>query len=259
MIENLRTALAGARFELRVLPRSPGDLMALVTAPVTTIVFLAITQHAGRHDLATYAVLGPALMALWSMALMVCGEMIDAERAGGTFEALVATPARPLPLLAGRIVVVVTVSLLSFAESWLVAALVFSIVVPVPHPGLFVAALLATVLAMAGWASIMASVFVLARSARIFQNSLSFPFYVLGGVMLPVSQLPDWLRPVTRLVFLSWSSDLLRDSLNSVGVRYAVPRIGLVLGFAGVGLLIGRVLLNAVLNRSRTAGTLAYA
>ena len=53
----------------------------------------------------------------------------------------------------------------------------------------------------------MATVFVLARTAMLFTNALGYPFYILGGVLVPVAFLPGWLRPVSRLVFLSWSSD----------------------------------------------------
>ena len=56
----------------------------------------------------------------------------------------------------------------------------------------------------------MASLFVLARNAVTFSNSASFPFYVLGGILVPVSLLPHWVRRSSSIVFLSWSADLLR-------------------------------------------------
>ncbi|GLZ29038.1 transport permease protein [Lentzea sp. NBRC 105346] len=254
----MRTVLTGCWYQLLVLRRSPADLMALFVAPVNTAVFLAIVRHADRPDLVGHAVLAPGLMALWAIALITCGELIDAERFGGTLEALVAVPARMLPLLTGRVVVVTTASLFAFAESWLVAVL-FGLRVPIPHPAIFVISMLGTALAMACWAGVMASVFVLARSARIFQNALGFPFFVLGGVLVPVAMLPDWVRPLTNVVFLSWSSDLLRDALKTAPVQDFAGRLTALLGLAAVGAGLGAYLLSAVLKRVRSLGTLTYA
>jgi ABC-2 type transport system permease protein len=193
------------------------------------------------------------------MALLVAGELIDSERWSGTLEALVATPASFPLIITGRIAAVTVVSLLAFVESWLVAWALFGITVAVLHPVVFAAAIGVTAFAMAGTASMMSAVFVLARSARIFQNTLSYPFYVLGGVLVPVSLLPGWLEPLSRVVFLSWSADLLRDSLTSGTVPDVALRLTAVLGLGAAGLLAGVLLLRRVLTRVRTLGTLTYA
>lgn len=253
----MRLLLTGAAYQLRLLRRSPGDLIALATTPLLTVVFLAVVEHNGRPDLAVNAVLAPALIALWGMSLLIAGDMIDAERATGTFEVLVATPARLWPLFTGRVLVVTVVSLLGLVESWLVATVVFGVPLRVAHPGLFAVTLLATVLAMSGHAGVMTSLFVLSRSARIFQNSLSFPFYVLGGVLVPVALLPAFLRPVSTVVFLSWSADLLRDSLRPATPDSPVLRVGMVLGLGAAGAALSWWLLSVVLRRARRTGTIA--
>jgi ABC-2 type transport system permease protein len=251
--------LAAARFELATLRHSPGDLMALLNAPLFTVMFLAITRHAGRDDLAGYAVLAPAVITVWSMGLLVSGELIDTERANGTLEAMVATPT-PLPVVVfGRVAVVTAVSLLSVGESWLVARLGFGVSVPVRHPAAGAATLLCMAVAMAGTATAMAGTFVLARSARTFQNSLSYPFYVLGGALVPVALLPGWLQPVSRAVFLSWATDLLRDCLAAPAVPHLLPRLAAVLGLGAAGYLAGFAMLARILDRVRRTGTLAHA
>jgi ABC-2 type transport system permease protein len=250
---------AGFRFELHVLRQSLDRMMALVTAPLMTLVFLAITRHAGRDDLAPYAVLAPALIALWAVSLNIAGEIITGERDNGSLEVLVATPAVFGAVITGRIAAVTLLSLAGFVESWLTALLVFGVVVTVWHPVLFAAAIVVTALAMAGTASIMSAVFVLARSARTFQNSLSYPFYVLGGVMVPVSFLPGWLEPVSRVVFLSWSADLLRDALSPAVVMQPLPRLGMVALLAVVGYAGGSVLLRRAVDRLRKTGSLSHA
>lgn len=130
--------------------------------------------------------------------------------------------------------------------------------VVVHHPVVFVAALVLTVIATSGTALIMSCTFVLARTARTFQNSLSYPFYVLGGVVVPVALLPDWLEPLSRAVYLSWASDLLRDTLAPEPL--ADPVVSLVaIGALGLGgYLVGRWLLGRIEARVRRTGTLAY-
>ncbi len=96
------------------------------------------------------------------------------------------------------------------------------------HPVVFGSTLVAAAFAMSGTAVVMAAVFALARSSRIFQQSLTYPFYVLGGILVPVSFLPVWVRPFSRLVFLSWTADLLRASLSPEAVTDVGPRIGAV-------------------------------
>ena len=40
------------------------------------------------------------------------------------------------------------------------------------------------------------------RNATTFSNSASYPFYVLGGILVPVSVLPHWIQPLSSIVFL---------------------------------------------------------
>jgi ABC-2 type transport system permease protein len=250
---------AGFAFEIRLLRRSFDEMMVLITAPLMTLIFLSITEHAGRTDLAPYAVLAPALIALWTSALFTSGEIIERERQNGSLEPLVATPVAMGSVITGQILAVTLLSLVGFAESWLAAWAVFGVVVPIVHPLAFLSALLATAFAMAGTASVMSSVFVLSRSVRAYQNSLSYPFFVLGGVMVPVALLPGWIEPLSRVVFLSWSSDLLRDALTEEPVTDLAARLGVILALGTAGFLTGLLLLRRAVDRLRRTGTIGFA
>ncbi len=255
----MRALRTGFHFEARVLRRSFGELIALVTAPLMTLIFLAIIRYGGREDLAPYAVLAPALIVLWGVALIVSGEIIAKERENESLEALVASPASFAGVLTGRIAAVTLISLVGFAESWLAAFLVFGVAVPIEHPGEFGLVVAVTALAMAGTACVMSAIFVLARSARAFQNSLTYPFYVLGGVIVPVALLPSWLEPISRLVFLSWSSDLLRDALSPAPIPNLPARLGVVLLLGAAAYVLGLVLVRRTIDRLRRTGSLGYA
>ncbi len=196
------TLFRAVRFQLHWLRHGMDHWMVLFTVPLFTLIFLLVFDHAGRPDLQGHAILAPVLIAQWAMALFVSGEIVERDRWAGLLELSVAAPAPLGQLLVGRILTVSVVSLFAFVEAWAVAAMV-GVEVVVHHPWAFAAGLVLTVLATSGTALIMSCTFVLARTARTFQNSLSYPFYVLGGVVVPIALLPGWLQPLSRLVYLS--------------------------------------------------------
>ncbi|MEU8947840.1 MULTISPECIES: ABC transporter permease [unclassified Streptomyces] len=250
--------LASLRFQLRLAPSSPGTLQVWATAPLFTAVFLSIAEHAGRTDLTSYAIVAPTLMGQWALALGIAGELITEERSQGTLEAVIATPCRLSVVVVGRICAVSLLGISAMVEAWLVAGLGFGRWIAVPHPLVLGAALLANAAAMAGTASILSSLFVLMPSARIVQNTLNYPLYLLSGVLVPLSTLPEWLRPFGRVVFLSWSADLFRSALDGAAVSRPAERIAVVVVLGLSGYAIGAFLLDRVLRRVRRLGTLTH-
>lgn len=254
----MKTFLAACRFQLVFSSRQPDTVHVLATSPLFTLVLLSIAAHSQRPDFAVSAVLAPVFMSLWTLALFTAGDIISEDRSRGVLEAIVATPARFVTVVLGRLCTVTLLSLVSVGESWLVARLFFGISLGVVHPVVFVMCLVVSALAMAGTASILSALFVLMPSARIVQNTLSYPIYLLGGLLVPVAQLPEWVRPLSHLIFLSWSADLLRSSVSGSinGWGAAVATIA-ALGLAAAG--VGAVLIGRILRRVRRTGMLAHA
>jgi ABC-2 type transport system permease protein len=252
--------LAGVRLQLwNIWSRMPDSLFPLVTTPFFAIIFLAIVDDADRPDLAGYAVLAPVLIALWWISLFEAGGIISGERWLDTLEASVAAPAPYAASVLGRILVVTLTGLASFVEVLIIARVFFGVTVEVHHPGPFALTLVATAFAMAGTSVVMASVFALTRSSVTWGNSLSYPFYVLGGVLVPVSFLPDWIEPLSRVVFLSWSSDLLRATLDPAAIHDFSFKLSMVVLLGCAGYAVGGVLFDHVLRKGRAEGTLQQA
>jgi ABC-2 type transport system permease protein len=246
---------AGVRLQLALVRSKPDDWMAFVLGPLMTVLLLAIVRSADRDDLVGAAVLAPALLCLVNLSLNVSGDALANDRWAGTIEPTIAAPATFAVSLAGRVSAVSALASLGFVQSWLVALGVFGVAVPVRHLTLFAAAVVATAFSMTATALLMASVFVLARSASVFQLSLYFPLVVLGGAFVPVALLPGWLQPVARLLFLSWSSDLLRDAVRADAPAHVPERLSVVVALGAVTFAIADLALRRVLDRVRAEGS----
>lgn len=250
--------LAGLRYELAVARRSPGEFAWLFVSPLYAVIFLIIVEHSGRSDLIAYAVLGPAIMSLVGTAVVSAGNLIDRDRWDGILELELITPSSFSMVIAGRVLAVMCVALVTMLETWLVAGLFFGHWVTVAHPVVFGLVLMLTVAATDGTATLMAALFVLARSARIFQNSVTFPFYILGGAVVPVDNLPAVVRPLSRLVYLSWATDLLRESTAPPPVDSVAGRCAILVALGAVSTLAGMYAVRAVSRRVRTSGSVSY-
>ena len=250
---------AAFRMQARAALAQPTFYMVLFTVPPYTVLFLAVVQDAGRDDLVAHAVLAPVLIAIWAFAIWVSGSMVRGDRWLGTLELAVASPASYPVVLTVRILALTLISLLAFIEVWFTAWLGFGIVITVPHAAVFLGSLFASILAMAATAMAMSSIFVLSRVALTFQIAVSYPFYVLGGVLVPVDLLPGWVQPFTKVIFLSWASDLLRESLAPAPVENSLARIGVILLIAAATFVLGRVLIDRIISKIRVTGEISAA
>lgn len=255
----MRAFLAGFRLELWIVRANPDTLIPFFTAPLFTIIFLTIVRHGGRHDLQPDALMAPVLMTLWWFALFQGGNLVTGDRWQGVLEWILAAPSSLAVVILGRIASIMVLGLFGFFEVWAVGKLMFGVSIPFEHPLALALTLLVTVFAMAGTAVVFAALFVLTRNSYTFANSASFPFYVLGGVFVPIAILPGWIQPVTKVVFMSWSSDLLRASLKPAPIHDEWGRLGMVLLIGTLSFLAGRAVLAHVLRRMRVSGELATA
>jgi ABC-2 type transport system permease protein len=249
--------LAGLRLELRIVRASPDALIPLFTAPLFTIIFLAIVRNGGRHDLQPDALMAPVLMTLWWFALFQGGKLVTDDRWQGILEWVLAAPVGLASVILGRVASIMFLGLFGFFEVWAIGELMFGVGIPFEHPLDLALTLLATIFAMSGTAVAFAALFVLTRNATTFTNSASFPFYVLGGVFVPIAILPGWIQPLSSAIFMSWSADLLRASLKAAPIGDVWGRLGMVVLLGLISFAIGRAVLALVLRRMRVTGELA--
>jgi ABC-2 type transport system permease protein len=79
---------------------------------------------------------------------------------------------------------------------------------------------------------------------------------LLAGVIVPISLLPEWVQPFSRIVFLYWSADLLRDAVAAEPVDNVLPRLAALTGLGVAGTLLGAWMVDRMLDHHKREGTL---
>ncbi|MFD0202072.1 MULTISPECIES: ABC transporter permease [Saccharothrix] len=255
----MRLFLSGARTQFWLVRKHPDELLTLCTIPFTVVMLLSIVMHAARPDLIANAFLAPTLIGLWGFSTGLAAEVLVGERWTSALELGMAAPGSLHPVYLGRISAVMVLGVVPLGETWLLGKLLFGVAPTVHHPWVFWAAMAASVFAMAGTSLLLAVSMLLSKNSNNYLNFLSFPIYLLSGVMVPVQYLPEFLQPLSHVIFLSWSADLMRDALAAAPVAGVGWRLLAIVGLGVAALVGGRVLLALTLRRARELGTVTYA
>jgi ABC-2 type transport system permease protein len=245
-----------ARAQLRLTRQNVEDLRPILTMPLVALVALAVLEHSGRSELAPYALVAAVLMTVGQMGNFVASEIVFQERNEQTLELVVASPAPYYFVLLARVAVLTSLGLVGTLESWLIARLVFGLSIPVYHPLLALATLLLASLAAAGTALLTAALFALSSQVRTFQNAINGPLYLLGGVLVPTTFLPEWLQPLSPFVFFYWAANLLRGALSNGPVPDVALGLGCLFLLGVTTAIVAKAVLLRMLDHLRREGTL---
>ena len=250
-------AIAGAiRVQLEITRHNVMDYYWVLLVPFFALIFMAVLVQSGRADLLAYALVGPLLVGIGQMGFYVASEVVSRDRETQTLELEIATPAPLALIVVSRTMLLTSAGIAGFFECWLVARVVFGETIEIYHLDVLILTLIATTFAAASTAVITSALFSLTRSARSMQNTITYPLYVLAGVLVPVSFLPDWLEPLSKVIFLSWSADLLRDALTNAAVNDVALRLAAVLSLGALALVAGTLLLDRMIDHLRQQGRL---
>ncbi|GBE21493.1 ABC-2 type transporter [bacterium BMS3Bbin01] len=253
----MNAAAAAFRMQLRLAWRTPNYWMVQISTIPTVIIFLSVIEAFDRPDLLINALLAPILMAMWGTALWTGGSVMRDDRWHGRLELHAAAPIGYGLVVTARVAAVVMLSLLIVPLTLATAWATYGIDIRIAHPFVLVVALMLIAAAITGTGMIFSSLTILSRAATTFQSSASYPFLLLGGVFVPLSLLPVWVQPLGRLVFLSWGSDLIRDSVTQP-VLTALPwRLGAIAVLGSVGFVAAQWLVRVVLHRVMVTGEIA--
>lgn len=245
-----------ARMQLKIARRDVENLTFIVSMPLQTLISMAIFKEAGRLDLAGYALTSSLLFTVGQMGFFVSSELVTGDRRQQTLELLVATPSPYVVILGTRTLLMTSLGLLGFAESWLIARFIFGVHITVFHPWILLVTLLSTAIAGGFTAILTAALFSLARTVRTLQNAVNGPFYLLGGVLVPVTYLPSALQLLSPFVYFYWAANLVRGTMQPAPMSDVGLHLTSLLGLGIGAALIGNAVLTRMLNHLREDGRL---
>jgi ABC-2 type transport system permease protein len=250
-----RLLLLGTWLQLKMRSRSAFDGVLALVYPLffATTVFLMFRQGGDSQALVVAAV-GASVMGVWSAVSTTASTSLQQERRQGTLELLVASPT-PFPLIVVPITVSMSIiGLWSMLATLLWGRLVFDIDVRVDDPVGFVAAALVTVIAISLMGYLLAVSAVRYRGAWALGTALELPVWLICGFLVPLSQLPDWVRPVSWALPPTWGVSAVKEAAEG---RSPWADIVVCLAVALCYAVIASTVSTRVLRSARAAATLA--
>ncbi|MDP6100944.1 MAG: ABC transporter permease [Dehalococcoidia bacterium] len=218
-------------------------LMLVMPVVVMTLVGLSFYEQKAVLDFAAPALVGVIVMFL---VFILTGVSFLRERTQGTLERLLATPVGRWDVLLGYLV-----GFLVFAAvQSLLVVLSLVLVLQISYQGaLWHIFLLVLVLATT---SLNMGIFFSTFARNEFQVMQFIPLVIvpqvfLGGVLVPVEQMPGYLEAVSRVLPLTYAIQGLRDIMvRGQGLEGIAMELGILAGFA----ILMMVLAAATVRRS---------
>jgi ABC-2 type transport system permease protein len=246
--------MEGAVLQLRTFRRGPGDLLLFAVIPFFSAIFLSVASNRGHSYLLARPILAPAVIGLWMVSVVVAEMVVASERGYGTLEVALAAPASFARVIAGRVLTVTLLGLITVLEALGMAWGAFGASVAIYHPAVFAVALLVNAVATSGTATALTAAFLASRASQRYVNTLGYPFYILAGVLVPITFLPSWIRPFSYVLYLHWTAGLLYGSMSrgTVADPVLAVTVTVLIGLASYGL--GVLLIRKVINNLRASG-----
>ena len=85
---------------------------------------------------------------------------------------------------------------------------------------------------------------------------LEYPVWLIGGFLVPLTLLPDWVRPISWLLAPTWGVDAIREA--ALGGS-PLPEIALCLALGAGYVAAGSLVLETALRAARKDGSLSLA
>jgi len=210
---------AQLRHEVSTTLRNSEQLLLTLIIPVLLLVFFSLvdvlpTDTAEPIDFLAPGILGLAVM---SSAMVSLGIGTGFERTYKVLKRLGTTPLGRGRLIAAKIVAVIVVEVVQFAVLIPIAfALGWS-----PTDPNWIAALAAVIVGTVAFAGIGLSLAGRLRGEinLAAQNGLYLVLLLLGGMVIPFSELPGAISAVAKALPSGALTDVLRETLTSGGVR----------------------------------------
>ena len=251
----LRLFFTGWLFNIKNLSLSGFFILSTVVLPVfyATIAYFMF-RTGSRPGSLLYVSLGAGMMGIWSSTLFGSGGLIQWQRWQGTLEYVIGVPTPLILVVLPMTIATASIGLYSVTTTLIWGWLFFGTPLHLVHPGWFVLALPAAVLTLGLLGLVLASTFVLMRNANSLSNLLEYPVWLVTGLLIGISLLPGWTRPISWMLAPTWGIRGIREA--AIGGEPGVP-IAVCLALGAIYLVIGHFTLRYFERLARERATLA--
>jgi len=246
--------LTGIRLHMKQASRNPFDLSGVIVWPIlyASIAFYLLDAK-NDPKLLLSASLGASVMLMWSMVVIAASGALEQQRWQGTLELVVAAPT-PLTAVIGPICIGgALVGTYAIGATLMWGALLFDVPVSIEQPLAFALAIPACATAVGMLGLIMAATFILYRAAFHLGIATQYPVWIVTGLLVPLSFLPTWVRPISWVLAPTWGFNALEEAALG-GTPW--PDMGMCAVLSLVYLAIGGSCLIAFEYVARARGTL---
>jgi len=248
--------------------RSP-FVMEIVQALFGTAVFYYVARFVDSPGLRetlpqsggyfAFSLIGFVFLDYLSAALDTFDRSLEEARDSGTLEHLLVTQTSLPTMLAGSALYPFAATTLRIAVYLAWGALFFGFPLRSANWLAVLVVVLVSLLAFSGLGILSASYLLLFKRGNPAKWLLLGISSVAGGMLFPVSILPDWLQFFARLNPITYALDAMRAALlGSAPVQDLLKPIAILLCFAAVLLPISMLTFAAALRRTKSTGTLAH-
>src|SRR5262245_11447275 len=229
----------------------------ILNATISPVFFATIAHYmfesGSRAGSLLYASLGAGMMGIWSSVLFGSGGLIQWQRWQGTLEYVIGVPPRLIQVVLPMTIATASIGLYSIASTLLWGRVIFGLPLDFAHPVWFGVSLVTGNVLAGRRGPVMSSTFVLMRNANSLSNLLEHPIWLVPGLLISLSLLPGWTRPISYVLAPTWGIKGLRDAALGGNPAPAVAAC-LVLGL--LYLVIGHFTLGYFEVRARKSATL---
>jgi ABC-2 type transport system permease protein len=213
----IAATLAQTGMELRLTARRGENLLVTIIIPVVVLLFFASVRvlPATAGDPVDFLLPGTLALAVIATSLVNLGIATAYERNYGVLKRLGGSPLTRAGLLAAKMLAVLVVEVAQVVLLVAVAALILGW-----RPGsgasagLLVVALLLGTFTFAGLGLLMAGA-LRAEATLALANGLFIAFLLLGGIIIPVTELPGPLQAIAAVLPAAALADAFRIALGS--------------------------------------------
>ena len=254
-MKTLRLIWMGWLFQFKQMRRSSFDSFLAILWPLffATVAFFMFRQG-GSEETLIYAGLGAAVMGIWTATSVAAGSALQRERWYGTLEILVAAPAHFSLILLPIGLATSTIGLYCMATTLIFGRVAFGIELRIDDPVLFPFAVAGTLLSIGALGFLIAVSFARYRNAWALGAVSEYPVWLVCGFLVPLTLLPDWVRPISYALAPTWGMRAIRDAAGGDSPWFEVLMcLALGAGYIALGVLIT----NRVLRAARARASLS--